>query len=53
MAKIRRAGILKAEEGKVPVKAGVIPDSVTELRKGFLYSSSAILEASSLNVKIL
>ena len=29
----------------MPVKAGVIPDSVTDLRKGFLYSGSAILLA--------
>ena len=29
----------------MPVKAGVIPDSVIDLRKGFLYSGSAILVA--------
>ena len=40
-----RGASLKAEEGRVPVKARVIPDSVTDLRKGFLYSGSSILLA--------
>ena len=38
-----RGASLKAEEGKVPVKARVIPDSVTDSRKRFLYSGSLIL----------
>ena len=47
VVKIRRTGIFwtdfRAEGGKAPVKAGAIPDSVTDLRKGFLYTGSAIL----------
>ena len=38
-----RGASLKAEEGRVPVKARVIPDSVTDSRKRFLYSGSPIL----------
>ena len=38
-----RGAPLKAEEGRVPVKARVIPDSVTDSRKRFLYSGSPSL----------